>query len=192
LLQPPTTSLTIPAEQDCHQLLTQPAAIASIKACATATSQSGTVTGTDEGYAHTQQWNVWKRTGNDAHLVLTYTGDFEITPGFLFHTADPANDADPKLLAIEHTPGTAPVSALDIIEATGVVVAHITIGAHGGVVGPAPNGGIETWATTTSSTADATIIRYTNGAWRIVSASSVPAGQVPAYPNDDGFGGGLP
>ncbi|MDQ6613649.1 MAG: hypothetical protein M3083_02525 [Actinomycetota bacterium] len=135
---------------------------------------------------------MWKQNGNRADLVLTYTGNFQSTPGFVFHSANPANDADAKLLAVEHRVGTESVSALDIIEASGAVVAHITVGANGGVVGPAASGGIETWTATATNTNTATIIRYTNGAWRTISASPVPASQVPTYPNDDGFGGGLP
>ena len=43
-----------------------------------------------------------------------------------------------------------------------------------------------------ATTATATVIRYSAGAWRISSTGTVPASQVPAYPDDDGFGGGLP
>jgi len=189
LLQPPSTPVTIPAEQDCHQLITIP--LASIGACATATSPTGTITGTDEGVAHSQYWDVWKSDDNDADLVLTYEGNFQSTPGFVFHSADVANDGDTKLLAIEHTPGVELVKAVDIIETSGAVVAHIAVDANGGVVGPAPGGGIETW-TAAAGTDTRSIIRYMNGAWRTISSSSIPTSQVPAYPDDDGFGGGLP
>ena len=192
LLRPPAIALTIPAEQDCHQLLTIP--LATIGSCATATSTTGTITGTDEGIAHSQYWDVWKRDGNNADLVLTYSGNIQATPGFVFHSADLANDANRQLLAVEHTPGTESVSAVDIIETSGAVVAHIVVGTRGGVAGPAPGGGIQTWtvAGTSTATASAMVIRYTNGAWRTIAASSVSANQVPTYPNDDGFGGGLP
>ncbi|MEA2195707.1 MAG: hypothetical protein QOG42_2261, partial [Solirubrobacteraceae bacterium] len=33
---------------------------------------------------------------------------------------------------------------------------------------------------------------WANGAWKSISMNSVPASQVPTYPNHDGFGGGLP
>lgn len=190
LLRPPATPTTIPAEQDCHQLITVP--LASIGECATATSPSGTITGTDEGVAHSGYWDVWQREGNNADLVLTYYGNTQSTPGFVYHSADVANDGGTKLLAIEHTPGVDLVKAVDIIETSGVVVAHITVGASGGVVGPAPGGGIETWAATAAGTDTSRIIRYMSGAWRTVSSHSVPTSQVPAYPDDDGFGGGLP
>jgi len=193
LLQPPTTPDSIPAEQNCHELITIP--LASIASCATAASPTGTITGTNEGVAHSQYWDVWKRNGNEADLVLTYSGNIQATPGFVFHSADPANDGDTKLIAVEHTPQSPNlelVSVVDIIETSGAVVAHLTLGGDGGVVGPAPGGGIETWTATGTGTATETIIRYTDGAWRTISASTVPAGQVPAYTDDDGFGGGLP
>jgi hypothetical protein len=151
LLRPPNPALRgteptkIPASSDCHQLLTLPAGIAGIRACATATGPAGTITGTEEDYAHTQEWDIWRRSGNQAILALTYRGNVQGGPGFVFHTADPANDGDTKLLAIEHTPGVQPVAAIDIVEATGTVVAHITLGSNG-VTGPAPGGGIETWS----------------------------------------------
>jgi len=192
LLQPPATPVTIAAEQDCRRLLTQPASTAGIRACVTATAPSGAVTGTDESYAHSEQWDVWRRRGSSAELALTFNGNFQSTPGFVFHSADPANDADTKLLAVEHAPATQAVSAIDIIETSGAVVAHITLGTKGGVVGPAPGGGIATWSTAGTGSATATVIRYTEGAWRTVSTSSVPTSQIPTYPNDDGFGGGLP
>jgi hypothetical protein len=190
LLRPPTAPVTIPAEQDCHRLLTIP--LASITACATAASPSGTITGTDEGVAHSQQWDVWKRRGNEADLVLTYRGNVQATPGFVFHSADVASDGDSKLLAVEHAPGVDLINAVDIIETNGVVVAHITVGTSGGVVGPEPDGGIGIWTAAGSTTDSASVIGYTSGAWRTISTSSVPAAQVPTYPDDDGFGGGLP
>lgn len=110
----------------------------------------------------------------------------------MFHSADVANDGDTKLLAIEHTPEADLVKAVDIIETSGAVVAHITVGANGGVVGPAPGGGVEAWIAAAAGTDTSSIIRYMSGAWRTISSSSVPTSQVPAYPDDDGFGGGLP
>lgn len=190
LLRPPTTALTIPAESDCHQLLTIP--LASIGSCATATSPAGSITGTDEAVAHSQHWDVWKRDGNDADLVLTYSGNFQSTPGFVFHNVDVAHDGETKLVAIEHIPGVNLVTAVDIIETCGAVVAHIPVGADGGVVGPATGGGIETWTPAGTSSDTASIIRYTNGEWRTIPAGPVSTNQVPTYPNDDGFGGGLP
>lgn len=192
LLQPPSTPEIIPAEADCHQLLTQPPSISTIRNCATATGPLGTVTATDEGYAHTQLWNVWRRVGNQAVLALQYRGNIQSTPGFVFHTADLAGDGYPKIVAVQKAPASLTVSSVDVIEESGRVVCHLPLGA-GGVVGPANPPGLAAWTKTSDPTLySLQIVRYQQGAWRLVQHSTVPANQVPAYPDHDGFGGGLP
>ena len=166
--------------------------MASISNCATATGPEGTVTGTDEGHAHSEEWDVWARHGNQAVEVLTFLGNYQSTPGYVFHGVSAAGNGQMDLFAVEHPPGHPDVIALDIIDLSGQVIAHIALTANG-TIGPAPGGGVIAWEHPDgSSTATQLRIVYQAGRWREISRASIPTSAIPQYPDNDGFGGGLP
>jgi hypothetical protein len=187
-LSAPAQATTIQAEDNCHDLLTQPAQIATIPTCVTATGVQGTVTGTVEDYAHTSEADVWQRQGSSAVLKLQYVGSGTTGLAFTFAEANIAGDDDPKLIALQSQTGSPGVDAVDIVEETGAIVAHIDLGA-GGEVGLSTNPlGLETWtAPTSSGVSSEQIVGYVAGAWRIVESNQVPASAVPKFAGGDGL-----
>lgn len=117
-------------------------------------------------------------SGNDWSLALRASDDDgSAWQAVAAQTADVARDNNPKaLFSITLRTGNS-TRVVDMAEASGVVAVHLQI--DRAVARLASEGGIEYWTSATGTTYQHRLIRYEQGAWRIITSEEVPADQVP-------------
>lgn len=128
---------------------------------------------------------LYHRDGDHWSLALRYSGQISENAQIIdtSQLSDVAADGDEKGVFALHTSGQngdSSVQALDVAEATGKVVLHLTL--DHGVARTATGGGLETWSRINGTSPlqfRHLVIRYHDGAWRAELDQPVPAEQVP-------------
>jgi len=129
---------------------------------------------------------VYRRQGDTFSLALRWSGQVDPnrdrSPSF--RPVDLAQDGDTKIVAVIYEPGagstSATVRAVDVVEATGDVVVHLSL--DHGLARQATGGGIETWSRLTGSEPlqfRHQVVRYKGGAWQPEVTEDVAAEAVP-------------
>lgn len=165
--------------------------------CTQATTPSGTIAVVSEQQGHgppdTQNGGetrelLYHRDGDTFTLALRYSGQVSQDSGLLDSSTlvDVAADGDHKAVFVLRDPSddtgatTATVRAVDVAEATGKVVLHLSL--DHGVARQATGGGVEAW-TRRTGTAPLQyrhfVVRYHEGAWRTEVDETVRAEDVP-------------
>ncbi|HEX3425084.1 MAG TPA: hypothetical protein VHT30_03065 [Acidimicrobiales bacterium] len=121
-------------------------------------------------------------------LQLQYQGGNTAGPTIQFVVSDLLGDNDPELIALQVAPDVAGVQAVDVIDESGAIVAHLMLGAGGQVSRSFDPPGLEAWSgPDAQGTATESIVGFEDAQWRIVQLKHVPGSAVPRYPNGDGF-----
>lgn len=176
LLGPPGRPVLIAASNDCHRLVEN--TTQGVKACATAASSRGVITGVVVGQAHQLLVNIYLRQGTKARLVLTSVDS--MLAAIDLHVVDPEHDGNPKV-AVVHRTSAQPAALLDsydLVDIPGKVSVHRNARA----VRLDPAGGLLDWTSgsTSPDTYTRSLIRYEGGAWHVVSAepARLPSGNA--------------
>ncbi len=180
LLTPPMSPTTRPVSADCDLL--DPGWHGT---CGILESKFGVAAAVNEGKAapsgaFDERSLVYRRTGNEWELVLRSA--FVVQPGQGAPRAvvvDLAGDGIKKFVVVFPNPDDPTfMKAIDVVEANGNVVIHVTL--NRGKARQAGGGGVEVWIPEKGdSTYRHEIIRYQDGAWRVVSSEIAPASQLP-------------
>ena len=159
--------------------------IASVTSCVTASGTQGTITATIEEYAHTEEFDIWRRQGTNAILELRFIGSGQVGPVLAFSSQDLLQDGDPKIVAVESNASAPDVLAVDIVEETGRVVVHVPTDPPSAAAPSTNPPGIQIWTSPRKTSVTKETIDYTNGSWRFADVTSVSVDAIPTP--SDGF-----
>lgn len=190
-LTAPASPTVVAYNPNCHALV-DPGFSGS---CLTITAPSGTIAAIVEQQRSTYQAGqptppsqerdlVYHRQGNNYALTMRRAPVTNQSESRLYES-DVNRDGDVKAVFV--SPATNPQYAneLDVVEGTGAVTLYRQL--HGGFATIASGGGLEAFVPDASQGYDQTVIRYTSGAWRIVSDQHVSDAQGQAENPYGGF-----
>jgi hypothetical protein len=157
--------------------------------CLTVTSASGTLAAIVEQQKETYQQGqpivtgqerdlVYRLVGNQYSLILrripVASGEAETR---LF-ASDIMRDGDSKAIFVTPAPNGEFGNELDVVDTSGSVTLVRQL--HGGFADVASGGGLQTYVPDPAGGYDEAVIDYRNGAWRIVSVTTVSQSQAQA------------
>jgi len=115
----------------------------------------------------------------EVRTVTPATGNASPSGSTSVSVSDLAGDGQSKLVVL--TPqgsDTTQVAAVDVVEASGTVVLHRDL--KGGTARKAPvGGGLETFTPAAGGKVQDTVIRFTDGQWRLASSRTIDTTEVP-------------
>lgn len=115
----------------------------------------------------------------EVRTVTPATGNGSPSGSTSVSVSDLAGDGQSKLVVL--TPqgsDTTQVAAVDVVEASGTVVLHREL--KGGTARKAPvGGGLETFTPAAGGKVQDTVIRFTDGQWRLASSRTIDTTEVP-------------
>ncbi len=188
---PPASPTVVAYNPNCHALVDA----GFNGTCLTITAPSGTIAAIVEQQQHTYQAGqptppseerdlVYHRGGNNWVLSLRRAPVTNQSESRLYES-DVNRDGDAKAVFISPAANTQYADELDVVEGTGAVSLYRQL--HGGFATIASGGGLETFVPDARQGYDQTVIRYTSGAWRILSDQHVSDAQGQAETPSGGF-----
>lgn len=175
-LVPPLAPTDKPYSTDCHELVDR----SFIGKCVTATSSAGSVAGVVEvgpgALGHQERDLVWHRQGSHWSLALVHVFENPGLPTLLWRVD--LRSGRPELVFVMPTDISGFGTELDVVEGNGQVSLYRFLG-QGFANVPMP-GDLVTYvpgateAKPADDYFDQLLIRYTDGAWRVISQQYVP------------------